>query len=1449
MPNTVFFSLKFEGVKQSIESIAALELELNKLNKEMRDAKKSNDTEKYTSLSVSVNETKTAIRGLRAEQRQLQKTFDDAKYPSDSLKGLQREYANLTKEIRTMSKAQLETADGAAKVARAGGLKKEILQRSDKIGDFTPNIGNYRSAISGLTASFGGAGLTGAAADAFGSLSAYNSGIASGVPKIAAYAAALIALSDQFSAGFTANVEYNKSLKQLQALTGVSGDALKKFEEQAAGLTKIKIGSQTFSTDAKSIIEAMQKVGGAQSDLLKDPAALAAVTKDALVLARASGETTAETVNVVTLAMGAFNLKGEESARVVNALAAGTKEGAAEMSDLAPAFKNSAVASAAFNVSIEENVAALETLAERGFKGAEAGTALRTLFTKMASAKILPEDAQTVLKNAGVNIQILTDKTLPLSTRLKEVAKFGGDVAASQLVFGEEAAKAAQILSNAIPKYESLKTAITGTNTAYVQAEINASSQAAQIENLKLAYNEARNAVVEFITAALVPLGTLLLNIGRIFVSIPAAIYENRVAILSLGAAYAAYNATQIAALARTVANNIATKVDTAVKIASAFVTDGLTAAQERLNAAIQRNPIGLLVSVAILAISTLTSFSSATATAAEATSVHTQKANEQTFALRKVQTELNAEFDLLKQGNLTKAEKAMLIGEINAKYGEYLPKLIQEGDSLGVINKLQAEVNKGIEERILLYAYEASRANIIDTQTKATQELANANGKLLEARKKAAAVPEDRDVQRTVYSSKTDGQRVVTERTSDKFNANREVADRQKEVERITKATQPTAEQLAQMEAAYELTAKQLGSGLDKIKKAYGKPDAPKVAANKDYLLPDKSKKGEKGKSEADYIKEEAQRIDEQLKRIAELNRKIRDLAADNIKNVFDKGEYEAKAKELSELDKVAERRRTLDEKIVKDKEKAKALGKKYSPTNADKEEAALIETDASGIVKATVAQLETINEKRAKTLEDARQQVLGYYRELKLLAAKNIDEAAKIGTATVTNRRTTTEAKTENSYLTEIGDIKTRFAANAITKKEYDQLIFDAETRKIDALQKANAAYFDYIDARSDEALNRKRAIAEQETEIAIAAIRETLRQSEAALAERKTKGEITGGDADAELVAIRETAAERIASANIKKESDITDAVNVAANEQIAAQNAVAKSYEENASRQIAANERLITEEARRKKQFEEIGLLALDIAQKGIALQYEITQQNADKQKEKALKNIDEEGNARLKLVSGNALLEAGIRAEIEAEKEATARKYFEADKRRKIEQAGIDGLLGVVRAFATSPDPFTAAFTAAASVAASVLAIAKIESSSFAEGGITGRATIGTKRDATGEKPVNATVHEGELIIRRRFVEAYPAWSRQMAAYSQANDLQGFSRAINAPRGGYSPRIAPFVIAPPPNESVNYNEMQLSDRAVQQIANATRAGVEAGVKLVEQRSIGLKNGNY
>jgi TP901 family phage tail tape measure protein len=386
-----------------------------------------------------------------------------------------------------------------------------------------------------------------------------------------------------FKTSSNAAKEFEKALSGLSALTGAVGEDLEFYRREA------ELIGQTTTLSAAEAVEAFQIMGGAVSSLMDDKQVLADVTKEVVTLAEASGDTLPAAAQAMASAMNMFGLEASEAGRIINALAAGSTAGAAEVPDLTAAIDKAGLTARNFNVSIEESVALTELLAEGNLKGAEAGTALRNVLLKMQTIEALPKKALQALSEFGVNLTVVSDKTIPLEERLTELSKISGDATAMVKVFGVENVTAGnQILQN-IPKYLELNKAVTGTSTAYEQAATRTDNLAGDFKSLDSVIESIQIGIGTFLNAALRPLIQGFIQFLLMMKEIPSFIKENREYFIALGVAVITLNGANIAATASTLAHLAAEK-------GRAVATQASAVAQRVLNAAMSANPIGLII-------------------------------------------------------------------------------------------------------------------------------------------------------------------------------------------------------------------------------------------------------------------------------------------------------------------------------------------------------------------------------------------------------------------------------------------------------------------------------------------------------------------------------------------------------------------------------------------------------------------------------------------------------------------------------------------------------------------------------------------------------------------------------------------------------------------------------------------------------------------------------------
>lgn len=390
----------------------------------------------YKQLTAKIKENNSTIKENKSQMDALRKTIGLTEM---STKQLRARASDLRRELSQMNKS--------ANPAQWNKLNRELIQTERQYKKVQGQIGQTRGILTKLNKAAGGL------------LPAF------GFATILLGIKALITKSDQ------AFIKLQENIGNLSAITGLVGKDLEWLTQKAKDLsTEARIDGIVITQSAEEIVDAFTKMGSARPELLKDKEALAEVTEAALILAAAAKIDLQASISAVASVMNQFDLDASQTTRAINAIAAGSLEGSAEVDSLTESMKNAGTVAADSNLTLEQTVALLEVLAEKQLLGAEAGTKLRGALLKMKAAGVGYVSGQFNLRDALIEVNA-------------QLEKQGSDLerdALKQKIFGTENITAGNILLQNIEKYDQLTEAVTGTNVAMEQAATNTDNEIAR---------------------------------------------------------------------------------------------------------------------------------------------------------------------------------------------------------------------------------------------------------------------------------------------------------------------------------------------------------------------------------------------------------------------------------------------------------------------------------------------------------------------------------------------------------------------------------------------------------------------------------------------------------------------------------------------------------------------------------------------------------------------------------------------------------------------------------------------------------------------------------------------------------------------------------------------------------------------------------------------------------
>ena len=317
---------------------------------------------KSSSADTAEEEEKLAKQLADAEES-MQKAANSANFYQKQLNNTERDQAKLGQELEQTGKYLDEAKSDFYKCAKSideyGNEVKDAGDASKEFGDSSKEAINQ---LAGVLAS---------------------AGVAKAVEEIAS---ALLECVKAFG-------EFESQMSTVQAISGASGNQMAALAEKA----KYMGATTSFTaTEAGQALEYMAMAGWKTNEMMDG-------LEGIMHLAAASGEDLGATSDIVTDALTAFGLAASDSTRFADVLAAASSNANTNVGMMGETFKYAAPIAGSLGYSIEDTALAIGLMANSGIKGTQAGTALRSVFSRLAS------DAGATKTQLGA-LGILTEK-------------------------------------------------------------------------------------------------------------------------------------------------------------------------------------------------------------------------------------------------------------------------------------------------------------------------------------------------------------------------------------------------------------------------------------------------------------------------------------------------------------------------------------------------------------------------------------------------------------------------------------------------------------------------------------------------------------------------------------------------------------------------------------------------------------------------------------------------------------------------------------------------------------------------------------------------------------------------------------------------------------------------------------------------------------------------------
>lgn len=679
---TVEVRVNGEEAKQELKNLETI---ASGLKKELADAYQAGDTSKIKQVTSELRKTEAQIKTLKKDTTALTEVMNNLDKATP-------------KELRaTLTAINRQLNSGHIK---RGSAEWKYYQQQAKL--VTAELQKIKTEVQ----------------ETEGWLSRFNNGFAKWGGLLATGAATITGVSMALNTLRNNRDSKESSQAELKALTGLDDESIQWLTKQAEQLsTTMDESGLRIRQSSDEILQAYMLIGSKKPELLKDKEALNAVTIEAMRLAAAAKIDLKDAVTATTVSLNMYGESADQAARYVNVLAAGSKEGAADVSAQAASIKNAGVAASGAGVSIEQLQGTIQMLAEKGLEAEPAGTALRKFFLVLQTG---PDETNP--------------KIVGLQTALENLNKKSLTAAQIQTMFGEEAYSAATILIDNADKVRQYTEAVTDTNIAMEQAAINSDTNEAKMAQYRNSIKEAGIELMERLNPS------LSLFTGwttKIIVALPTLIgwfikYKNLI-ILTVGSLGTYMAALKLATLweekfkdakaASIIVDKAKVTWSKAVTAASYLQTSAmflLTTRMSNLTTSIRLSVAALKMFFTTLKLNPFAAISTAvtvlgfgiyklityTSDADKAFKDFSKNNTQQ-------QTELYKLYDAIRNTNEGSRRRIELIKEFNDKYGSYLDNLLSEKDSVRDIEKAYKDVSVAIQNKLALEEIEKRKSEI----------------------------------------------------------------------------------------------------------------------------------------------------------------------------------------------------------------------------------------------------------------------------------------------------------------------------------------------------------------------------------------------------------------------------------------------------------------------------------------------------------------------------------------------------------------------------------------------------------------------------------------------------------------------------------------------------------------------------------------------------------------
>lgn len=278
---------------------------------------------------------------------------------------------------------------------------------------------------------------------------------------------------------------FQQSMRNVQSVTKATGEDFRVMEEAA------KNAGETTRFTARQAADALYYLGSAGFSAQQSIAALDGV----LQLAGATQSDLASTSETVASIISQYSLAAEDATDISNIFAAAITNSQATMEKLSNSFRQVGPVAAGFGYSVEETVGVLQELYNAGFRGQQAGRALKSALADLASPTA---NMEKIFSKLNISLEDVNPATNEFADIIDTLAESGADTADIIDAFGKIAGpQMAVLIKQGGDSLRDYTEAVTDTNAAAEAYAIQNDSLAGSMDFLKSKMESTAIAIFE----------------------------------------------------------------------------------------------------------------------------------------------------------------------------------------------------------------------------------------------------------------------------------------------------------------------------------------------------------------------------------------------------------------------------------------------------------------------------------------------------------------------------------------------------------------------------------------------------------------------------------------------------------------------------------------------------------------------------------------------------------------------------------------------------------------------------------------------------------------------------------------------------------------------------------------------------------------------------------------